>query len=322
MRTPFWWGRQNPLAWALTPLSLLWCIGAKIRPYTGNPTKVSLPVLCVGNAVAGGAGKTPVVLSLAAMLHEMQQMPQILSRGYGGEKVSRVPQRVTRQSAADVGDEPLLLAKAAPTWVGQDRVASAQAAIGEQAGILLLDDGWQSPHLHKDINLMVVDGAYGVGNGFCIPAGPLREPWKQAVSRADAVVMLGNDRQGLTKKLSIPVFHARIQPQAEVAAAWQGKRVYAFAGIGRPAKFFHTLMTLGADLQGAAHFADHHPFLEEELGSMADDAERLNATLITTEKDWVRLSPAWQAQVHYLPVQCVWEDEAAVKTWLAQRLER
>jgi tetraacyldisaccharide 4'-kinase len=321
-RTPRWWRKRNLKALLLWPLSLLWQFGSVLRPrLAGEPQHVSVPVICVGNAVAGGAGKTPVVLSLVRLLPRVGLLPHSLSRGYGGKAYARPHAVEPTDSAADVGDEALMLARVAPCWVSADRVASARDAAAHGAKVVVMDDGWQSPYLHKDLHMLVVDGAYGIGNGFCLPAGPLREPWEQALAKADAVVLLGEDATGLLERgVAQPVFRARLLPDADAIARWRDKQVLAFAGIGRPEKFFLTLTSIGAQIIDRQVFADHHQFSDAELEALLARAKAQNLQLLTTEKDWVRLRPEWRKQVQFLPVECVWENEKALTSWMAERL--
>jgi tetraacyldisaccharide 4'-kinase len=261
-----------------------------------------VPTLCVGNATAGGAGKTPTALALLARLQARGRSPAALLRGYGGRLRGPVRVDPAQHDAAAVGDEALLLARAAPTWVARDRLAGALAAVADGADALVLDDGFQNPHLAKDLNLLVLDGAAGLGNGRVMPAGPLREPFGRALARARAVVLIGEDRHGLAGRLhGATVLNAELRPRGE--AGFAGRRLLAFAGIGRPGKVFETLERLGAELAATAAFADHHPYTEAELAELQRRAVRLDAELVTTEKDAVRLPPAWRARIAVLPVE-------------------
>jgi tetraacyldisaccharide 4'-kinase len=278
---------------------------------------VPVPVLCVGNLVAGGAGKTPVVLSLAARLGARGRAVHILSRGYGGSLAGPVRVDPARHSAAEVGDEPLLLAQAAPTWVARDRARGGRAAAEAGAALLLLDDGLQNPGIAKDLSLLVVDGGYGFGNGRVLPAGPLRESLAAGLARADAVVLMGDDRAGVGALLGAkPVLRARLV--AERAGQFAGRPVVAFAGIGRNAKFFDTLAGTGARLVARHGFPDHHRYRAAELDRLGAEAEAAGALLVTTAKDAARLAPAWRARVAVLHVAVAWQDEAMLDALLAR----
>jgi tetraacyldisaccharide 4'-kinase len=299
----------------LQPVAWLYGKAAFARRRWTTPWRAPVPVLCVGNFVVGGAGKTPVALSLARRLRECGRRLHILSRGYGGQLAGPVLVDRARHSADDVGDEPLLLAEVASCWVARDRVAGAKAAIAAGAELLLLDDGFQNPTLAKDLSLVVVDGGYGVGNGRVLPAGPLRERLAAGLARASAIVLMGDDMTGVAAIIAgKPLLRARLVPEnpGEVA----GRTVVAFAGIGRPEKFFATLEDAGARLVGTHPFPDHHHYREDELAGPLGEAARAGAMLVTTTKDWVRLPPALRTQIRALSVSVVWDDLAALDALL------
>lgn len=316
-QAPEFWARPGLASDVLAPLGWAYgALGAARRSFV-KPMRVAVPTICVGNLTAGGAGKTPVVLSLAAILRAQGRRPHILSRGYGGSLKGPLRVDATRHTAREVGDEPLLLAAAAPSWIGADRVASAEAAIAAGADCLLLDDGFQNPALRYDVALVVIDSGYGIGNGRVIPAGPLREPVAAALARASAAVVIGPSEQPLALG-RLPVLSARLAPVE--AADLNGARVVAFAGIGRPAKFFASLAETGAAIATARDFPDHHPYAESDLRALDALAQTHHAALVTTEKDWVRLPPAWRAKIRALKVALQWEDGAALDRVLAPAL--
>ncbi len=223
--------------------------------------------------------------------------------------------------SSQVGDEALLLAAAAPTWIARDRVAGARAARGSGAKLLIMDDGFQNPTLHKDVSLLVIDGAFGFGNGRVIPAGPLREPASDGLSRADALVLIGADRAGIAAQAAgRPLLRARLVPTAESAARIAGRRVLAFAGIGRPEKFFASLRELDCELVAERPFADHHAYSRAEFEGLLADAARLDALPVTTAKDAARLPADLRRPVVVLDVRLVWDDEGALDRWFAERL--
>ncbi|MDB5367619.1 MAG: lpxK [Rhodospirillales bacterium] len=291
MRTPGFWNQSDSaLATLLTPLGSLYALGTRLRLMQKPRWRAPVPVICVGNATAGGSGKTPVVMALARMFIEQNFKVHIITRGYGGRITG--PARVVPKmhDAGSVGDEALLLAEVAPTWVARDRVAAARIAIDRGARILLLDDGFQDPSLHKSVSLLVVDGTVGFGNGKAIPAGPLRESPRRALRRADALVLLGQDATGLAQRVrGIPILKARLLPAYRPDLA--NKKVFGFAGIGRPQKFRATLEQMGARIAGFRAFADHHRFTKSEQNELKAAAKQAGATLITTTKDAVRLPP-------------------------------
>jgi tetraacyldisaccharide 4'-kinase len=300
----------QPLAWGHAAASAARC--ALTRPW-----RAAVPVLCVGNLVAGGAGKTPIAIDLARRLARLGHRPHLLSRGYGGSLAGPVAVDPARHDAGDVGDEPLLLAAAAPSWIARDRAAGARAAIAAGADALILDDGFQNPSLAKDLSLVVVDGGYGFGNGRVLPAGPLREPIARGLARADAVVLMGEDEAGVRTRVgATPLLRARLEAQA--GERFQGRSVVAFAGIARPAKFFATLEGLGARIVARHAFSDHHAYGAEELDRLAAAADAQHALLVTTEKDAARLAPPWRERVEALAVTVAWEDEAALAMLLGR----
>ena len=310
--TPEFWRERGLLSTLLQPLAWAYGAGAAARRATARSWQASVPVVCVGNLVAGGAGKTPVVLSLAARLAARGRSPHVLSRGYGGRLAGPVAVEPGRHDAAAVGDEPLLLAEAAPCWVARDRVAGAKAAVAAGADLLLLDDGLQNPSLAKTLSLLVIDGGYGFGNGRVLPAGPLREPIAIGLARADVLVLMGEDEAVLAPVLGNRVV-LRARLRAENAASIAGDAVVAFAGIARPAKFFAMLEAAGARVIEGRAFPDHHRYDAAELDALRRRRDGIaGARLITTAKDWVRLAPEWRAEVGVLKVSVAWEDEAAL----------
>jgi len=313
---PEFWLRGGLCAHLLQPLAWAHAAAGAARRVFARPWRAPVPVICVGNVVAGGAGKTPVVLSLAQRLAARGVVPHILSRGYGGSASGPLRVDPTRHTAAEVGDEPLLLAAVAPTWVARDRVAGARAAATAGAGLILMDDGLQNPGLEKDLSLLVVDGSYGFGNGKVIPAGPLREPVAAALARTDAVLLMGEDESGIAASVgATPVLRAMLAP---VAGTVLDGPVVAFAGIGRPEKFFRTVTDAGARLVAAHGFPDHHSYDTRALERLEAEAAAAHARLVTTAKDAARLSPAWRARVSVLAVEVRWQDEAALDALLAR----
>ena len=317
---PDFWARRGALSLLLAPLGCLYDAAGVVRRKGVRAERVPVPVICVGNLVAGGAGKTPIVASLATRLVARGIAVHILSRGYGGTLAGPVQVDPARHDAAAVGDEPLMLARGAPTWVARDRAAGARAAAAAGAQAIVMDDGLQNPTLAKDLSLIVFDGGYGFGNRRVMPAGPLREGIARGLARADAAVMLGADRTGAATRLGkIPILQAEpLTPTADLA----GRAFVLFAGIGRPQKFFDHFAKTGARIVATRGFPDHHPYGDAELTALADMAEQASATLITTEKDWVRLAPAWRTRVQYLPLAVAWRDEAAVDRLLDRALKR
>ncbi len=298
-REPSWWYLPKPALTArlLTPMAALYgAIGAR-RMQKPPSTSSSLPVICIGNFTAGGTGKTPLALLLADRLMQRGLTPVFLTRGYGSRARHPTVVDPARHVAADVGDEALLLARKARVMVAPDRAAGARAIIEQRldADLIIMDDGLQNPSLKKDLRIAVVDGARGFGNGLVIPAGPLRAPLTVQLAQTDVVVVNGrrDDRDEIARSIAPaftgPVLSAHQVP--EVDFSWlTGTPVLAFAGIGNPQRFFQLLEELGAPLVKGRSFADHHVFTDQEAADLLADAQRLGATLVTTEKDLVRLS--------------------------------
>jgi tetraacyldisaccharide 4'-kinase len=320
VHAPEFWTQDGGIAALLQPLAMLYAAVGHARQALTRPQDVAAPVICVGNLVAGGAGKTPVTLSLATRLATAGRRPHILTRGYRGRLEGPIRVDPARHDADAVGDEALLLARAAPCWVARDRVAGARRAIESGADLLLLDDGMQNPALAKDLSLIVVDGGYGFGNRRVIPAGPLREPIAAGLSRAAAIVILGTDETGSEAIVgsSRPVLHGRLVPQD---GQWlHGRDVVAFAGIGRPAKFYRTLTETGARIVARYDFPDHHPYSVNEIEPLVAQAQAVKAQAVTTEKDWVRLPPALRAEITALAVAVEWQEPASRDALLASYL--
>jgi tetraacyldisaccharide 4'-kinase len=315
MQAPEFWQTRGLVSTLLAPAGWLWAAGARIRA-GGDGKRAPVPVICVGNLSAGGAGKTPVAAAIARLLPGAQ----FLSKGYGGSMAGPVLVDPHLHSYEQVGDEPLLLSEVAPCWVAKDRVAGAEAAAQSGARCLIMDDGFQDPGIVKDLSFLVVDGATGFGNGRCIPAGPLREPVSLGLKRADAVIILGEDRHGVEERvLPLPVIRAWLEPEAE-AAVLAGRKVVAFAGIGRPAKFFRTVEHCGGNLVEAYAFPDHHPYHPNEISELQRAASAQNAILLTTSKDIVRVPLHFRDQLAVLNMDVAWEDEAALLRILDQAL--
>ena len=315
MRPPAFWQSDGMLPRLLAPASAV-VAGFTARRVARLGWAAPVPVVCCGNAGVGGAGKTTLALDLGARLLRRGASVAFITRGYGGRVVGNT--RVDdHHEAADVGDEALLLAAMAPTFVGADRAASARLAVAAGATVLVMDDGLQNPGLEKDLSLLVIDGAAGFGNGRVLPGGPLREPARTAAQRCHAAVLIGDDSRGAASWLpaNLPIMRADLQQEATGLA---GRRVFAFAGIGRPKKFFATLAQSGAVLAGHRAFPDHHAFRPAELRRLARNAQRLDATLVTTPKDAMRLSPAWRAQVSVAGVRLSWADEAPLEALLGR----
>ncbi len=314
MAPDFWWNPPERPGWQarlLAPLALLWRAGAWWRGRNATPYRAPVPVICVGNLTAGGAGKTPMVAALVSRLLAEGRAPHVISRGHGGRLVG--PHRVDPggDSHGDVGDEALLLAAFAPVWVARDRAAAARVAAEAGAELILMDDGFQNPSVAKDASILMVDAGQGFGNGRLIPAGPLRETVTAGLARADLVVLVGSPAEGAAAVARWPglagAVPAALVPR-KTGLSLAGEKVLAFAGIGRPEKFFATLRVMGAELVGAIPFADHCDYPPAVLRRLHRVARSTGAMLVTTEKDAARLPGAFRPEV--VVVQVVLEPES------------
>ena len=323
LSTPQWWYTRerspSPVLRALlTPPSWIWAWATARRIAGGQAVDPGVPVICVGNVTMGGAGKTPVVREIARRLGG-----HVLTRGYGGAQAG--PLRVEpHHTAADVGDEPVMLAADLPVWVARDRAAGAVAAAQAGAPVIVMDDGHQNPSVKKALALVVVDGEtrneeWPFGDGRVFPAGPMREPLKVGLARADAAVILlpadvaAPDPALLRALASVPVLVARLQPAEPPPPGPQ----VGFAGVGKPWKVERALKAAGCELADFWPFPDHHAYSESELARLADRATQFDAGLVTTEKDWARLPPAWRTRIRPWPVRAVFEDDAALEALLS-----
>ena len=296
---PFWWKKNSWQAFALSPLSYLFGRIAKSRMVFHRATKVNVPVICIGNFIAGGAGKTPTVHLLAKFAVKKNFKVGILSRGYGGAITTPTVVQANKHNAHDVGDEALLHAKKAITVISANRVLGAELLIKQGCTIILMDDGFQNPALHKDFNLVVVDAKRGLGNGFTIPSGPLRVPFKHQLLHTDAVFITGNGDASdqvirKTARAGKPIFHSTLDVFGRTK--YKGQNVLAFAGIADPSKFFDTLENIDIIIKERKSFGDHHFLTEEECADLIDRSKAQKLKLFMTEKDDVRLKGMGEAQ--------------------------
>ena len=330
MHEPAFWHRPSSwLSLLLTPLAAPYGLitGWRLRR---KGLDAGIPVLCVGNYHAGGAGKTPTVLALTRVLRDLDETPVVLSRGYGGRLRGPVVVDPARHTAADVGDEPLMLARTVRVVVARDRADGVALARSQGASVILMDDGFQNPAIAKDASLIVIDSHRGLGNGRVFPAGPLRAPLAPQIDLTDALVVVGDGPAAETVIAAIagqgkPALRAHLAPDQASVAALGGKRVLAFAGIGDPSRFFRTLRASGIEVFRERAFADHHPFSKTEIETLIAEAGREALTLVTTEKDLARLCiaggvPEWAKGIVPFAVTLEFDDADGWRRFVSQQL--
>ncbi len=313
-KAPKFWNDKTILSSALLPLSWGWRGITAARLAWIKPEQAQLPVICVGNISVGGTGKTPFTAYLCQLLRGYDYTTCILTRGYGGKQKGPIIADPNLHSAADIGDEALMLSQNNLVCVSHDRVAGARfIAANLPADVIIMDDGMQNPWLKKDITLAVFDGVVGLGNGRILPSGPLRQSLKAALPFIDIVVINGIDKTNLKQGLpqDLTCLSPRLLPNPETAEDIKGRSLLGFAGIGRPQGFFDTLEECGAILVKTLPFADHHPYSEADLTRLHLEATQLGAELITTQKDWVRLPPEWRERILVLDVSLMLDDDDA-----------
>ena len=326
MRPPAFWftppDRPALAARLLAPLGAAYA-AATARRVARPGARLGVPVICVGNISAGGAGKTPTVIALAQRLAARGVAAHVVTRGHGGRLAGPVRVDERRHTADDVGDEPLLLAAFAPTWVSKNRLAGGRTAVAAGAQAILLDDGFQNPALTKDLSIVVVDAGVGWGNGRVLPAGPLREPVAAGLLRTDMVLSIGPEAAQATfaadwgAAIAVPLLTGVLRP-LPMGMDWYGERVIAFAGIGRPGKFFATLREAGAEIVREVALDDHQPFARALLQRLESEAQATGAQLVTTEKDAARLPKWFRPKVLAFPVRLVLDDWAPLDAALDQ----
>lgn len=320
MRPPSFWSRPPAkpglTARLLAPIAALYGAVVKARLKRTPQYRPAVPVICIGNLTLGGAGKTPVAMAVIDRLIAMRASPVALSRGYGGSLEGPIAVEPDHL-ASEVGDEPKLLARHAPAIIAKDRAAGARACIEAGAGVIVMDDGFQNPSVAKDLSIAVVDSESGFGNGRVFPAGPMRESAKDGLARADAVVLMGRGPFDPGHPNTL-----RANLRAPLASIFDGRRVVAFAGIGRPEKFFQSLEKAGAEIAAVFSYPDHYAFDDNDIERMRSLAAARGAVLATTEKDYVRISPRLRRGILTLAVEARFEDERALDGLLAKALLR
>jgi tetraacyldisaccharide 4'-kinase len=318
MRTPsFWYQPRGALATFLSPLGWLYGAGDKLISLFKKPHRFSVPIISVGNIVSGGSGKTPTAIALAQLLQTHGYGVHFVTRGYGGREYGPLLVNPSSHQPLDVGDEPLLLAQHAPTWIAKKRAEGIEAAIQQGAQVIILDDGHQTKGIHKDISFVVVDLLQGFGNGCVLPAGPLRENLKRGLKRADAVITIGDSRHMLSLPIDKKIFNATMVPQSLKIPV---NPVAAFCGLGFPEKFYKSLEDADFTLVATESFPDHYAYTHEDLLRLDKLAQKHQATLITTRKDFVKLPSMWQSRVHVFDIHVDFADPTAITRFICNPL--
>ena len=306
----------------LIPLSWIYRLLGHIQNKCIKTWKAPIPVICIGNLVAGGQGKTPAALSIGHILKKQKKTIHYVSRGYGGKNKGPLLVKPENHEALEVGDESLLLSRVAPTWIGSNRKSSIELAHKMGAEVIIMDEGFQNPSIHKDLSIIVVDGEMGFGNGHLIPAGPLRQDVQTGLSQSNAVVIVGEDKTNLKSNIlkTYPSFDkspfnilaAQLTPD-QTPDNLKNKKIFAFTGIGYPKKFFDTLTNMGYNVVATRSFSDHHLYSDIDVSNLRDTAKLYEAGLITTSKDYVRLSQTQKENISILEIVFEWDDLNAIK---------
>lgn len=301
MKTPRFWQHKGVVSWLLLPFSCLYGAMTQWRIRFSKPYKSRAYVICIGNITAGGVGKTPVALAMADKYLKQGKKVFFVTRGYKG-KLKNIVVDLKKHTAVETGDEARLLAQKAPTIIAPQRDIGAKMAEKLGAEVIIMDDGFQNPTLYKNESWLVFDGSVGIGNGMIIPSGPLRETLQNGEKRAQNVLIMGEDKTHLAEKINLPVYYGKLE---EEPLALESKKVLAFAGIGHPEKFYQTLQDLGYDVVKTHDFEDHHAYADAEIEELIKEADGL--PIVTTEKDFVKLSDDARAMVNVLKVRAVWK---------------
>ena len=309
MKTPKFWKEKNFISYSLLPLSYLYSAIKYIRNLFIKTQKINKPVICIGNIIAGGAGKTPIAIELGRLLNEKDISFAYLSRGYGGNIEDFTLVRNKDHKFHQVGDEPLLLSQISTTFISKNRLfGAAQIAKMPDKKLIIMDDGLQNAALEKDLSILVIDGGYGFGNGLLMPSGPLREDIDSGVAKADIVVIIGKDQFDVAQLCKgKKVIFANIKTTN--SDIFIDKKVIAFCGIGRPKKFFDSLEESNCKIIKTISYSDHYQYKDSDLDNMILLAQKEEALLVTTKKDWVRLKPQYKTQIDYLDIKIEFDDE-------------
>ena len=329
IKTPKFWFKNkneiNPLLFTLKPFSKIWEVVTKFRLDNGSWEKMPIPVICIGNITVGGSGKTPVTMALQLLLKDMGIRACVVSRGYGGK--NKYPHYVTKKDTfCKVGDEPIILSKKGAVIVSKVKKDGIMKAYKDGFDIVLLDDGYQNSKINKDLSLVVVDSEILFGNEFIFPLGPLREPINSGLSRADAIVLVGNNYKINTNKIDnlrteqkIPVLEGCINKKKK-SINNENKEVLAFTGIAFPDKFFKTLKNMGYTVVKTMVFPDHYPYTLKDIKKLKNYAENYELKLITTEKDIVRIPKRFHNFIEIIQIEFKFSNSKKIEKMMKKLL--
>lgn len=318
MKTPSFWKDKTLISTLLLPLGCFYATATKLRIKFHTPQKVDIPVICIGNITAGGTGKTPTAITIAKILQKHGKNPFFVSRGYGGTLQGVLLRKDSSFTAQEVGDEPLILAQTAPVAIHHNRFNAALIAQQHGADCIIMDDGFQNPTLHKDLSLLIIDGGFGFGNMRPVPAGPLRENLKNGLKRVQAAIIIGEDKTNVESKIkSLPVIKAQIQP---IIPNISNKNIIAFAGIGRPEKFYNSLRDCGFKVISMHDFPDHHFYSQAELEKIIKEAKDKGVEIYTTGKDMVKIPTELKHNFKILEIEIKFADNKIIELLKASKI--
>lgn len=319
LKQPEFWNKESWISETLAPIGNVWNTIVQNKYNNTTPFKSSVPVICVGNVVMGGAGKTPTVIALNNLLKDIYENINLISRGYGGYIKDSIRVDEHKHNYLQVGDESLLLSRETTTWSGPDRISSIKKAIHRKADLLIMDDGLQSNTLYKDISFLVLDSIQGIGNGKVFPAGPLRESLSNVYKKVDAIIKIGdNNCENIISQFpNKPIFNAVIKAQRQ----YKNKDVVAFCGLGCPEKFLNTLKQEEFNILHFEVFPDHHPYTILDMLKLKKISKKFpESTLITTEKDWFRIPPSHIDNISIFNIALEFEKKTELKKFILSRL--
>ena len=305
MKTPKFWNERGFISKVLYPISLVYGVVTQLRVKKKFKYKSKARVICIGNITAGGVGKTPIAMAFAEKYISEGKKVVFVTRGYKG-KLKNIVVDLEKHSAVETGDEARLLANIAPVVIAPRRNEGAIMAERLGADIIIMDDGFQNPDLYKDESWLVFDGEIGIGNEMIIPSGPLRETLENGEKRATGIIIMGEDKTGLAKRTKLDVYIGKLQAEN---IDIKTRSVFAFAGIGRPQKFYNTLADLGYDVVVKKDFEDHHNYNDKELKEMIEEAKEKGLVLVTTQKDYVKISNQYRDDIYCLKVKAKLEKK-------------